>query len=235
MNYNILIVEDNLAVCNGIKEALVNDYFNVLTAHKGKDALSILSNTHVDLVLLDLILPDIGGEDILREFRKRSNVPVIIISMKASDVEKAINFGLGADDYLSKPFSMLELISRIKAVLRRSKSTESYEEKHIYQFGEIVINLNNFTVKKEDKHLTLTNKEFEILKTMILNPNKVYSKSELYRLVWHEDNPKNENIINVHVKRLRGKIEDDPRRPKYITTLWGFGYRLGKEVKKINN
>lgn len=234
MNYNILIIEDNLAISTSIGEALRNDYFNPFVAYSGKEAMSIFKSTHIDLVLLDLLLPDINGEDLLKEFRKRSNVPVIIISMKTSDVEKAINFGLGADDYLSKPFSMLELLSRIKAVLRRTKSSDAVENKFIYQFGQIIINLNDYSVMKNNQRIMLTTKEFDLLKTMILNPNKLYSKSDLYRLVWHEDNPKNENIINVHIKRLRSKIEDNLERPQYIQTLWGFGYRLGKEVVKLN-
>lgn len=154
--------------------------------------------------------------------------------MKSSDVEKAINLGLGADDYLTKPFSMLELIARVKAVIRRAKSSQAIKKCDVFVFEDYKLNLYNYTLIKGNELINLTNKEYEILKTLVVGSSKVYSKSDLYRLVWNEEGSKNDNVINVHINRLRTKIGDSLDHPRIVKTVWGFGYKLGVEVTKVN-
>jgi len=233
MKYNILLIEDNLSIANSIVESLENDQFNVIAATTGASAYDKYDLMIYDLILLDLMLPDANGEDLLQAFRKKGNTPVIIISMKSSDIEKAINLGLGADDFLTKPFSMLELVARIKAVIRRTKYFEATKRNDIYQFDDYYLNLNNYTLTKNNEVIHLTNKEFEILKTLVVGSNKVYSKKDLYRLVWNEEGEKSDNVINVHINRLRTKIGDNLDHPLFIKTIWGFGYKIGVDVVKI--
>jgi len=233
MGYKILLVEDNEAILESIKLKLEEEQFHVITATNGQEAIEHFDAFSFDLVLLDLLLPELSGSNVLQYIRKKSDVPIIIISMKSTDVEKAINLGLGADDYLAKPFSMLELLARVKAVIRRSKHSNAVKVQNIYKVGDLLVNLNNFSVKNGDHMINLTTKEFEIFKLFILNSDKVFSKKDIFRLVWHEDDSRNDNVINVHIKNLREKIEKDPNYPEYIMTLWGFGYKLGQKVSKV--
>lgn len=234
MKYNLLLIEDNLSICKSIISTLESDQFNVIMANDGKTAFEKFEKMPYDLILLDLILPDINGEELLQAFRKKSDVPVIIISMKSSDIEKAINLGLGADDFLTKPFSMLELIARVKAVIRRTKTSQAIQKSDLYVFEDYKLNLYNYTLNKGNELIHLTNKEYEILKTLVIGSSKVYSKSELYRLVWNEEGTENDNVINVHINRLRAKIGDNLDYPRIVKTIWGFGYKLGVEVTKVN-
>lgn len=230
MNYSILLVEDNPSVITAIKESLERDEFVLSVATDGQTAIEMFSRNSYDLVLLDLLLPVTRGEDVLRVIRRKSGTPVIIISMKNSDVEKAVNLGLGADDYLTKPFSMIEMIARIKAVIRRSKQTQSVKSLGEYRIKDIVVNFDDYTIYKNGTRLALTNKEFEIFKTLVMNPTKVFTKDELYRYVWREENSQKNNSLIIHIKNLREKIEDDIKNPQYVITYWGFGYKIGQEV-----
>jgi two-component system response regulator VicR len=234
MEYNILLIEDNLAICKSIVTTLSTEQFNIEVANDGKTAFEKFDLKVYDLILLDLILPDINGEDLLQSFRKKSNVPVIIISMKSSDIEKAINLGLGADDFLTKPFSMLELTARVKAVIRRTRYFEALKRSDVYKFSDYILNLKDFTVSKDNVPIFLTNKEFEILKTLVIGNEKVFTKKDLYRLVWNEDGTDIDNVINVYINRLRTKINDDSKHPMIIKTVWGFGYKIGVDVIKID-
>jgi len=232
MDYKILLIEDNIAIAESIKTQLQNERFLVSFAATGEEAIKLFNESNYDLVLLDLLLPQISGEEVLSHIRKKSNVPVIIISMKSSDIEKAINLGLGADDFLSKPFSMLELIARVKAVLRRSRHNEVVTKNDLFKVGEYTVNFDDFSVKKDDKNIGLTTKEFEIFKLLITNPNKVFSKSDIYSIIWKDVSSNIDNVLNVHIRNLREKIEKNPDQPEYIVTVWGFGYKLGMEVNK---
>lgn len=233
MEYQILLVEDNLAIATAVKTALSQEDFNVIIATDGQKAIDLFKQHSIDLVLLDLLLPNIRGEDVLKYIRQKNNTPIIIISMKSSDIEKAINLGLGADDYLAKPFSMVELIARVKAVIRRSKMSESIKREGSFVVGSLTIDLDSYTVSKNNVFISLTTKEFELLKVFITFPDKVFSVEDLYRLVWHEDKPISKNVINVHIKNLREKIEDNPKKPNYIITHWGFGYKLNHKVDRL--
>ncbi|WP_347568088.1 response regulator transcription factor [Peloplasma aerotolerans] len=228
MGQKILLVEDNVLISRSIETKLKEENFDVKAVFNGEEAINTFNTVKYDAVLLDLMLPIKSGEDVLKFIRSKGDVPVIIISTKDTDVEKAINLGLGADDYLSKPFSMLELVARVKAVLRRSNKTKDTEIKEKYTISNLEINFNNYEVKKNDKLVDLTLKEYEILKLLVTHPEQTFSKQQMYRSVWGEEYYYNDNVINVHIRRLREKIEDDPSNPKIVITMWGFGYKLGE-------
>lgn len=234
MEYKILLIEDNLAIAESIKVHLQSEHFLVSLAKNGEEAIKIFNESNFDLILLDLLLPEISGEEVLNYIRKKSNVPIIIISMKSSDIEKVINLGLGADDFMSKPFSMLELIARVKAVIRRSKRNEIKDKGEIYKVGEYLVNFDDFTVKLNNKNISLTTKEFEIFRLLITNPNKVFSKSDIYSIIWKDISSNIDNVLNVHIRNLREKIEPNPEDPEYVLTVWGFGYKMGMKVTKVD-
>jgi DNA-binding response OmpR family regulator len=223
----ILIVEDNVLISRSIESKLKEEMFEVKAVFNGEDAVNQFDSIKYDAVLLDLMLPIKSGEEVLKHIRSKGDVPVIIISTKDTDVEKAVNLGLGADDYLAKPFSMLELVARVKAVLRRSQKTMEKDVKTKFEVSNIEVNLSNFEVKKKGLVVDLTLKEFEILKLLLTHPEQTFSKQQMYRTVWGEEYYYNDNVINVHIRRLREKIEDDPSSPKIVITMWGFGYKLG--------
>ncbi len=232
MTNKVLLIEDNVIISRSIEQKLKDENYEVKSVFNGEDAIEQFSKNKYNVVLLDLMLPKVSGEDVLRHIRAQGETPVIIISTKDTDVEKAINLGLGADDYVVKPFSMLELLARVKALLRRSKNSEEKPKKVIYEFNGLSINLSTFQVKKAGELVELTLKEFEILKLLLTHPDQTFSKQEMYRKIWNEEYYFNDNVINVHIRRLRKKIEEDPSDPKIIVTMWGFGHKLGNiEIK----
>lgn len=170
---------------------------------------------------------------VMRHIRGKSFVPIIILSAKDSESDKTLGLGLGADDYITKPFSVVEVLARIKAALRRTMQYDSAavetaaQESAVLTAGELAMNLNDYTVRKGEKSIELTAKEFEILKLFLQNPKRVYTKEQLYSLVWNDAYCGDENAVNVHISRLRNKIEEDPRNPRYVLTVWGIGYKLG--------
>ena len=184
----------------------------------------------MDLVLLDLMLPQISGMDVLKIIRRKSIVPVIILSAKDTDSDITMGLGLGADDYVTKPFSVNQITARIKANLRRVHQYGGAEpEKKILRCGHLQMNLEDYSVRKGSKEISLTAKEFEILKLLLSHPKKVYTKEQIYTQIWREAYFGDENAVNVHISRLRNKIEDDPQNPRYIMTVWGIGYKAGEE------
>jgi DNA-binding response OmpR family regulator len=227
MSKKILIVEDNILISKSIESKLKEELFEVKSVFNGEEAINQFDAIKYDVVLLDLMLPIKSGEEVLKHIRSKGDVPVIIISVKDSDVEKAINLGLGADDYLAKPFSMLELIARVKAVLRRSQKTNEVPIQQKYHIDNLEVNMVNYEVKKNGTSVDLTLKEFEILKLLLTHPDQTFSKQHMYRTIWGEEYYFNDNVINVHIRRLREKIEDEPSSPKIVITMWGFGYKLG--------
>lgn len=231
MSHSILLVEDDLEISEMVKTQLGKEGFKVVQAFDGESALQYFSAEGFDLILLDLMLPKMNGMDFLQFVREQSVIPVLIMSAKDSEVDKAIGLGLGADDYIAKPFSMIELTARVKAAIRRANNYSKAVEKDvtaIMNIGGLTIDLENFSVKKDNREIKLTAKEFLILKMFISSPNRVFTKEQIYQSVWNDDYYKDENVINVHMRRLREKIEDDPSNPKYIKTIWGIGYKLGE-------
>ena len=174
------------------------------------------------------MLPNLDGLEAMKIIREKSSIPIVIMSAKDQDIDKALGLGLGADDYISKPFSMIELLARVKAAIRRATKYSSHQEKaeRIIHIGDLTIDITNFSVTKKKEPIKLTSKEFEILKLFATNRNRVFTKEQIYHFVWNEEYYGDENIINVHMRRLREKIEEDPSKPQYIKTLWGIGYKL---------
>ncbi|AZV44855.1 response regulator transcription factor [Peribacillus asahii] len=236
MNNRILIVEDDHYISEMIRDTLVKHGFAISTVFDGEEALKIVELQNFDLILLDIMIPKIDGMECLKIIRNKSMIPILILSAKGEDVDKALGLGFGADDYIAKPFSMIELVARVKAILRRERHyidlnnqliNPSYQDETI-QLGDLIIDMKNYSIKKCGHDLKLTLKEFNILKLFITNPNQVFTKAQVYNLVWQDEYYGDENVINVHIRRLREKIEDNPSNPKYIKTLWGIGYKLGE-------
>ena len=225
----ILLVEDDIEISTMLKNFLITENFEVITALDGESACEKFFSDNFRLVLLDLMIPKMNGIEVMSKIREHNTVPIIIISAKDTDSDKTLGLGLGADDYITKPFSVTEVLARIKANIRRSTQYAmgtSMEQPVITQ-GVLSMNLNDYSVKKNGKEIELTAKEFEILKLLLQNPKKVYTKEQIYSLVWNDAYLGDENAVNVHISRLRTKIEDNPRDPQYIITVWGIGYKLG--------
>ncbi|MFD6440569.1 response regulator transcription factor [Peribacillus sp. NPDC060186] len=228
MQSNILLVEDDLSIQEMVESYLTKEGFVVATASDGEVGLEKFTQCSFDLIILDIMLPKIDGLEVMKLIRERSAVPILLMSARDTDVDKAIGLGLGADDYICKPFSMIELSARVKAGIRRSTkySAPLKIQDKIIQIGDLEIDTINFTVWKKEKVIKLTSKEFELLKLFAKNRNRVFTKTQIYNLIWNEEYYGDENVINVHMRRLREKIEDDPSNPEYIKTLWGIGYKL---------
>lgn len=225
----LLLVEDDGEISRMLEGYLEKENFDIVCAMDGEQALQKFDGKF-DLVLLDLMIPKIGGMDVLGYIRQRSNVPVIILSAKDTAADKTLGLGLGADDYITKPFSVTEVLARVRAQIRRNTrySAPAEEKPETIKAGELVLCLNNYTVTKNGVPLELTAKEFEILRLLMENPKKVYTKEQIYSGVWNDAYLGDENAVNVHISRLRNKIEDEPRKPRYIVTVWGIGYKFGE-------
>ncbi|MFS0615843.1 response regulator transcription factor [Lederbergia ruris] len=231
MQKNILLVEDDIEISKLVTNHLEGENFTVFAAFDGEEALTLLGKNKIDLILLDLMLPKLSGMDLLKQIRSTNLIPVLIISAKGSDIDKALGLGFGADDYISKPFSMIELTARVHAAIRRA--TQYLPEEHqsrptTLHFKELFLDLNTFSARVKDQSIQLTAKEFHMLKLFMTNQNRVFTKEQIYHFIWEDDYYGNENVINVHIRRLQEKIEDDPSNPKYIQTIWGIGYKLGE-------
>jgi len=227
-----MIIEDDRAISQMVSGSLSREGYSITAVYDGEEALEVLQRENdFNLILLDLMLPKIDGLECLRVIRLNSIVPILIMSAKGDAVDKALGLGMGADDYIAKPFSMIELVARIKALIRRTAqySAEiSNQQSNVIKIGDLIVDREGYSVKKNGINLKITATEFNILNLFISKPKKVYTKAQLYNLVWHEEYMQDMNVINVHIRRLREKIEDNPSNPKYIQTLWGIGYRLGE-------
>ncbi|MDD3367945.1 MAG: response regulator transcription factor [Lachnospiraceae bacterium] len=228
----ILIVEDDAEISEMLTNYLTAENYEVTCAIDGQEACTLFDQSTFSLILLDLMIPKISGMDVIQHIRKSSFVPVIIISAKDSETDKTLGLGLGVDDYITKPFSVAEVLARIKANIRRTTQYDSSSATtpEILSAGDLVMNLSNYTITKKGGNIELTAKEFDILKLLLQNPKKVYSKEKIYSLVWHDAYFGDENAVTVHISRLRNKIEDDSRNPRYVLTVWGIGYKLGDKL-----
>lgn len=240
-SHKILLVEDDAEISEMLKNYLTAENYDVTCAFDGQEACMQFDAASFSLVLLDLMIPKVSGMDVLQHIRRSNFVPVIILSAKDTETDKTLGLALGADDYITKPFSVVEVLARIRANIRRatqydgalaavpsvlaSKKTANTED--VLTVGELTMNLSDYTLTKSGETVELTAKEFEILKLFMQNSKKVYTKEQLYSLVWNDAYLGDENAVNVHISRLRNKIEDDSRNPRYILTVWGIGYKLG--------
>lgn len=223
----ILLVEDDIEISEMLKNFLMRENFEVVTAYDGESACEKFFADIYSIVLLDLMIPKISGMEVMKTIRASNTVPIIILSAKDTDSDKTL--GLGADDYVTKPFSVTEVLARIKANIRRTTQYTApvVAENDIITKGELELNTSDYSVLKNGEKIELTVKEFEILKLLMKNPKKVYTKEQMYSQIWNDAYLGDENAVNVHISRLRNKIEDNPRDPKYIVTVWGIGYKLG--------
>ena len=223
----ILLVEDDGEIAVMLKEFLEMEQYYVEIAQDGECACEMFFAGYYRLVLLDLMIPKISGMEVMKKIREESTVPIIIVSAKDGDADKILGLGLGADDYITKPFSVTEVLARIRANIRRDMEYRKSIREQLLSAGGIVMDTDTYSVTKDGKSVQLTAKEFEILRLFLQNPHKVYTKEQIYSLVWNDAYLGDENAVNVHISRLRNKIEDDPRKPVYILTVWGIGYKLG--------
>lgn len=225
----VLFVEDNLEICEMLGGYLTAENFKVDCAYDGEQACQKFDSNTYHIVLLDLMIPKISGMDVMKHIRKSSTVPIIIISAKDTEVDKTLGLGLGADDYITKPFSVVEVLARVKANIRRTTEYAApLQEPEELTFRCLKMDLSNHTVTKNGVLLELTAKEFDILKLLLQNPKRVYTKAQIYSLIWNDVYVGDENAVNVHISRLRNKIEDNPRSPECVITVWGIGYKLGE-------
>ena len=221
----ILIVDDEKLLVKGIKFNLEQDGYETESAYDGEEALEYDRNNQYDIILLDVMLPKLTGFEVCQQIREFSNVPIIMLTAKDDDMDKILGLEYGADDYITKPFNILEVKARIKAIMRRMepKRAGNIEQKEIVS-GAMRLDSEGRRCYIAGKEIGLTAKEFEVLELLILNPNKVYSRDELLKLVWGADYPGDVRTVDVHIRRLREKIEENPSEPKYVHTKWGVGY-----------
>lgn len=223
-NKLVLIVDDKLSVTRLVTDYLNSKGYRTITAWDGNQALTEARINHPDIILLDIMMPHMDGFEFIKEFRKESNAPIILLTAKIEEVDKVVGLGLGADDYVTKPFGMAELAARIKAVLRRSDPSRIQNQ--IIQSGNLRIDPEKFEVSLNDQEITLTPMEFQLLLTLAQKPGRVFTREQILSEIQGDSYDSLEKTINVHIRNLRVKIEDDPANPKYIQTVFGVGYRF---------
>lgn len=227
---NILVVEDEVDIRNLIKIALENEGYCVFTACDGIEALKVLKEVSVNLAILDVMMPRLDGFNLLRKIRKDSTIPVIFLTARADDMDKVLGLEMGADDYIPKPFSMSELLARIRAHLRRNYDylISEQDDKTLIHYGDLIIDKNSCCAYMKEEQIELNAKEYKLLLHLMENPERVFTKKQLYNAVWDDEYYFDDNTIMVHISHLRNKIEDDPQNPEYIKTIRGIGYKLHK-------
>ena len=223
--YNILIAEDDKEIARSIGIYLKNENFNIFYAYDGLEALEIFKNEKIDLIIMDLMMPKLSGEEAIIKLREVSFVPIIILSAKSEDTDKIFGLNIGADDYVQKPFNPTELIARVKSNLRRFYAYDLKKDRNFIEIGSIKLDLSQKIAYVEDKPVALTSIEFKILELLMKNPNRVFSIEEIYESVWNE--PAMEaKTVTVHIRRIREKIEVNPKKPMYLKVQWGLGYKF---------
>ena len=227
--YNILVCDDDKEIVKAIEIYLTRENYNVLKAYNGEECLEILRNNTIHLVILDIMMPIKDGIETIEEIRKDKSIPVIMLSAKSEDEDKINGLNLGADDYITKPFNPLELIARVNSGIRRYTklgNLSNDENKNIYKSGELIIDDDLKKVIVDGKNIKLTPTEYNILKFLTKNKGKVYSIEQIYSQVWEDEAYGAENIIAVHIRHIREKIEINPKEPKYLKVIWGIGYKI---------
>ena len=225
----ILVVDDEKIIVKGIRFSLLQDQMEVDCAYDGEQAVEMARNTEYDVVLLDVMLPKLDGFQVCQAIREFSNMPIIMLTAKGDDMDKILGLEYGADDYVTKPFNILEVKARIKAIMRRSSNTMIHPLQPPKNSTDIVTGDLRLDVQGRrlfilGSEINVTSREFDLLKILVLNPNKVYSREELLNLVWGYEYPGDVRTVDVHIRRLREKIERNPSEPKYVFTKWGVGY-----------
>ena len=225
MSRKVLVVDDEKLIVKGIRFSLEQDGMEVDCAYDGEEAVEKAKDKKYDIILLDLMLPKMDGLEVCQQIREFSNVPIVMLTAKGEDMDKILGLEYGADDYITKPFNILEVKARIKAIMRRTaKRKEEPAQSPMLVKGNMKIDCEGRRVFIGEKEINLTAKEFDVLELLVFNPNKVYSRENLLNIVWGYEYPGDVRTVDVHIRRLREKIETNPSEPKYVHTKWGVGY-----------
>lgn len=226
--YNILVCDDDKEIVKAIEIYLTKENYNVLKAYNGEECLNVLRDNTIHLIILDIMMPVKDGIETIKKIREEKAIPVIMLSAKSEDEDKINGLNLGADDYVTKPFNPLELIARVNSGIRRYTKLNTVETKksNIYKSGELILDDDLKKVSVDGKDVKLTSTEFNILRFLIKNKGKVYSIDEIYQNVWGDDAYGVENVIAVHIRHIREKLEINPKEPKYLKVIWGIGYKI---------
>ncbi len=228
----VLVVDDEKLIVKGIRFSLEQDGMQVDCAYDGEEAVEYARNNQYDIILLDVMLPKLTGFEVCQQIREFSNVPIIMLTAKGDDMDKILGLEYGADDYITKPFNILEVKARIKAIMRRVEPKKAAATApSVVESGDMRLDCEGRRAYIAGKEIGLTAKEFEVLELLMLNPNKVYSRESLLKLVWGADYPGDVRTVDVHIRRLREKIEANPSEPKYVHTKWGVGYYFQIELE----
>lgn len=227
MKERILVVDDEPAIRDLVQMVLTREGYHVSVAPDGQTALALVRSQKPDLIVLDLMLPDMSGHEVCKKITDQYQIPIIMLTAKHEVVDKVLGLEFGADDYITKPFDARELLARIKALLRRLSKRQAPDTGIAYE--GLKINLANKTVYKDNKLISLTPREFQLLEVLAANPRRTFSRDDLMTLAWGYDYSGDSRAVDIHITRLRKKIEDDSGQPRYIVTVYGFGYRFGGE------
>ena len=227
MSRKVLVADDEKLIVKGIRFSLEQDGMDVDCAYDGEEALEMAQEKKYDIILLDLMLPKMDGFEVCQQIREFSNVPIVMLTAKGEDMDKILGLEYGADDYITKPFNILEVKARIKAIMRRAGSNQEEKDKaKTIEAGDLKMDCESRRVFISGKEINLTAKEFDVLELLVFNPNKVYSRENLLNIVWGYEYAGEYRTVDVHIRRLREKLELDPANPEYILTKWGVGYYL---------
>ena len=225
MAKKVLVVDDEKLIVKGIRFSLEQDGMEVTCAYDGEEALHLAQENKFDMILLDIMLPKMDGFEVCQAIREFSNMPIVMLTAKGDDMDKILGLEYGAEDYITKPFNILEVKARIKAIMRRTAASEPKEENSkVIESGDLKLDCESRRLFVQGREINRTAKEFDLLELLVMNPNKVYSRENLLNLVWGYEYPGDVRTVDVHVRRLREKIEPNPSEPKYVHTKWGVGY-----------
>ena len=229
--YNILVVDDDKEIVESIEIYLRNEGYKVFKAYDGLEALDILTNEEIHLILMDIMMPKLDGIKATIKIRQEKNIPIILVSAKGEDTDKILGLNIGADDYITKPFNLLELIARVKSNLRRYMNFGNFNNEtreDVLRSGGLELNTSTKEVKVDGNQVKVTPIEYRILELLLRNKGRVFSIDEIYEKVWKEESFNVENTVAVHIRRIREKIEINPKEPRYLKVVWGIGYQLEK-------
>jgi DNA-binding response OmpR family regulator len=226
---NILVCDDDIAIVDAIEIYLENEGYQIFKAFNGIEAIEVIRDYEIHLIIMDIMMPKMDGIRATMKIREENNIPLIMLSAKSEDSDKIIGLNLGADDYITKPFNPLELIARIKSQLRRYTTFGGLETKsHVYKTGGLMIDDESKTITVDGEEVHLTPVQYKIVKLLISNAGRVFSIEEIYEKVWNEAAHSPENTVTVHIRKIREKIEINPKEPKYLKVVWGVGYKVEK-------
>ena len=229
--YNVLVVDDDKEIVESIEIYLRNEGYKVFKAYDGLEALDILTNEEIHLILMDIMMPKLDGIKATIKIRQEKNIPIILVSAKGEDTDKILGLNIGADDYITKPFSLMELVARVKSNLRRYMNFGNFNNEtreDVLRSGGLELNTSTKEVKVDGNQVKVTPIEYRILELLLRNKGRVFSIDEIYEKVWKEESFNVENTVAVHIRRIREKIEINPKEPRYLKVVWGIGYKIEK-------